>query len=134
MPKAFAPKTHTDAAPAERFRLSDHIGRTVAFDVHSVETIMTKYGEKDAVKADVTIIDGLVAGMTFGDVLLFQAAVVDSLRDCVDENEPIVALVTEATSKSGNAYLTLSAPTADQWSAAEKMFAAPAPAVHEAGF
>lgn len=132
MPKAYDPKPAADSN-GDKFRLSDHVGTTLAITVQSVEEeVNTKYGLKDAIKADVTIVDGLMAGMDFGDVLLFQAAVVNSLRDFVGDDEPVVAKVIETTSKSGNTYLGLAAPSADAWDKAQALYVTTPPASGDA--
>lgn len=123
MPKAYTPKTRPEQSEVrEQFRLSDHLGTTLAITVQSVEEVNTKYGMKDAIKADVTIVDGILATTDHHDVLLFNAAVVDALRDSVGDEDPIIVRVTSVTGKSGNDYITVSAPTAEAYAAAEALY------------
>lgn len=117
MPKQFAPQPDEDF-----FKLSHHFGSTVSITVQEyMPKIGTVNGLKPAIKADVTIVDGLQAGRDFGDVIIFDAAVVKDLKDVDIDGDPIVALVDKYVA-NGRDCVRLKAPTADAWAAAEKLY------------
>lgn len=131
-------KNYQPPAPANndqpQFKMSDHIGRLVAINPSSVETVDTKYGLKDAIKADITICDGLSEGLDFADVLIFNAAIVDKLTDDCGKGEITVARVAERVAKNGNTFINLATVTDEDMAHAATFFVEKKAPVHEAGF
>ena len=77
--------TSTDefASPATStgIKWDDLKGSLLLFEVHSLEAgIKTAFGETDAVRADVTILDGSNVGETYNDTLVFPKVLVSQLR------------------------------------------------------
>lgn len=77
--------TSTDefASPATStgIKWEDLKGSLLLFEVHSLEAgIKTAFGETDAVRADVTVLDGTNAGDTYNDTLVFPKVLVSQLR------------------------------------------------------
>lgn len=80
--------TTTDefAAPASStgITFADYKGALLMFDVKSVESdVQTSFGPKDAVRADVTVIDGDGAGDVFNDALIFPSVLIGQIRSAV---------------------------------------------------
>lgn len=80
--------TSTDefAAPASStgIKWEDLKGALLLFEVHSVETgIKTAFGETDAVRADVAVLDGTQAGQTYNDTLVFPKVLLSQVRPSV---------------------------------------------------
>ncbi|HWW95514.1 MAG TPA: hypothetical protein VN375_19245 [Vicinamibacteria bacterium] len=119
MPKPFAPKNGEKTF--ENFRAADHFGSTVAITVSEyIPAMETVHGERKAIKADVTLVDGLFAGKDFGDVFIFDAAIVNELMDD-DGSEPVVAKIVSYMAR-GKECAKLTVPTADAWTAAEALY------------
>ena len=56
----------------DRINLPDVLGDLLLFTVHSVERdIETAFGNSDAVKCDVAVLDGTLADTTYNDTLIF---------------------------------------------------------------
>lgn len=72
---------------ASEFRLAHHVGRLVLFSVKEhVPVIKTaKYGDRDAIRADVVVLDGDGAPIVEQDVLLFQFPLIAGLKRSVGE-------------------------------------------------
>ena len=74
------------AAPSGGIQLKDHLGALLLIDVLSVETgISTSFGESDAVKANVHVIDGPGAGDSHDDTLLFPRVLQSQLKRSVGQ-------------------------------------------------
>jgi hypothetical protein len=59
-------------------------GALLLIDVHSVESgITTTFGPTDAVRADVAVLDGPLAGETYTDTLIFPKVLQSQLRSMV---------------------------------------------------
>lgn len=105
-------------------------GSLILITVHDVETdIQTSFGAKDAVRADVAILDGDHAGEEYGDSLIFPKVLISQLRgskgskvlgrlgqgEAKKGQQPpwLLAEASEADKKVGVAYLsgTLTPPT-----------------------
>lgn len=96
--------TSTDefAAPASStgIKWEDLKGSLLLFDVHSVETgIKTTFGETDAVRADVTVLDGDAAGDTYNDTLVFPKVLQSQLRPNVEKK--VLGRLGQGTAKPG---------------------------------
>ncbi|GEM_PF-3079117 len=64
-------------------------GRLLVIEPHSVETgIQTSFGAKDAVRADVHVLDGTEAGTTYGDSLIFPGVLISQLRPNLGQKVP----------------------------------------------
>ena len=58
------------------------------------------YGEKDAVACDVHVLDGKHGGEVFGNTLLFQGALIGSLKPAVG-GQPVLARLGQGVAKPG---------------------------------
>ena len=129
--------TSTDpfAAPASTAGIDykELQGSLLLISVHGVEEkVVTKLGEKDAVRADVAVLDGDSAGEEITDALIFPRVLQGQLRSRVGQkvlgrlgqgvaragqNAPwVLAEATEDDKKLGRNYLSgqFSTPTPDQ--------------------
>lgn len=85
----------------DRFQLRDHVDRLVAIKVEKYEpAVTTKRGDKPAVGATVTVIDGPDAGRTFTDSLLFGAVIVPQLKEKVGRH--VLGRIYEGEAKNGD--------------------------------
>ena len=114
-------KAHTKREQSTSFKAADHIGRLVAITVNAVENVETKFGEKTAIKADVTICDGISAGADYGDSMIFSAGLVNDLKDC-EPGETVVGRINELALKNDMSTYVLDVPTADDFAAAQAFF------------
>jgi len=71
-------------ASAVGIKWDDYNGDLLLVAVKQVESgIKTSFGEKDAVRADVTILDGTAAGEEFLDTLIFPSVLISQTRSAV---------------------------------------------------
>jgi hypothetical protein len=94
------------------------------------------YGEKDAVACDVHVLDGKHGGEVFGNTLLFQGALIGSLKPAVG-GQPVLARLGQGVAKPGQNAPWILNPFTEQdaaiagpyWTAYQaKQFQAPAAA------
>lgn len=70
-----------DPASAGGVKWEDHNGALLLITPHSVESgVNTTFGTKDAVRADVVVLDGPNAGAEYADVLVFPGVLIGQLR------------------------------------------------------
>ena len=62
--------------------------------------ITTTFGEKDAVAADVHVIDGQHGGEVFDNALIFQGALIGALKSAAG-GDPVLARIGQGTAKPG---------------------------------
>lgn len=96
--------TSTDefAAPASStgIQWADLKDRLILFDVKSAETaIKTAFGESDAVRTDVTILDGTNAGETYNEALIFPKVLQSQLRPNVGKK--VLGRLGQGNAKTG---------------------------------
>lgn len=71
-------------ASATGIQWADYKGRLLLIEPHSVEaSIPTSLGDKEAVRADITIIDGASGVEEFRDVLIFPRVLIGQTRSMV---------------------------------------------------
>jgi hypothetical protein len=81
--------------------MNDLIGSLALFWVREVrEGITTPYGDKEAVACDIHVLDGPKGGEKFENALVFQGALIGSLRNAAG-GEPVLARVGQGVSKPG---------------------------------
>jgi hypothetical protein len=99
----------TPATPSSGVKWAEHLGALVIFDVKAVETgIPTTFGDTDAVRADVTFIDG----DTHPDTLIFPKILQSQLRPKVGSK--VLGRIGQGTAKPGqSAPWILTDPTPD---------------------
>lgn len=74
------------AAPGEGIQLKDHLGALLLIDVISLETgIATTFGDADAIKADVSVIDGPGSGTDYSETLIFPKVLQSQLKRSVGQ-------------------------------------------------
>lgn len=89
-------------APAEAsgIQWEQHKGRLLLIEPKSVETgISTTYGEKEAVRADVTVIDAPDAPEVFADALIFPGVLISQTRSLIGEK--VLGRLSQGQAKSG---------------------------------
>lgn len=68
------------APPSDGIDWTSHNGRLLLFTVGDTDTVNTSFGEKEAVRADVAVLDGTEAGTTYTDTLVFPKLLVSQLK------------------------------------------------------
>ena len=85
----------------DKFDVGQHTGRLCLFYVHEVrQGITTTFGEKEAVACDIQVLDGPDAGETFNDALIFQGALIGSLRRAAG-GDPVLGRIAQGVAKPG---------------------------------
>jgi len=90
------------AAPASAagFQWEDHKGALLIVEPTSVETgIPTSFGDKDAVRATITVVDGTDAGEVYSDTLIFPRALIGQLKSNVGKK--VLGRVSQGNAKPG---------------------------------
>ncbi|MEV4458484.1 hypothetical protein [Microbispora sp. NPDC049633] len=96
------------------FKPADHLGRLVlVYALAFREQIPTSFGASDAVAADVHVIDAPGGPQVFNNALLFQRALVASLRDAVG-GDPVLARIGQGVAKPGQSAPYVLQPFSDQ--------------------
>lgn len=122
----------TDPGSTTRLEYKALNGRLLLIEPRSIEdSVNTSLGVKEAVRADVAVLDGPTAGATFPDSLIFPRVLIGQLRSRVGQkvlgrlgqgnatpgqNPPwILSQATDADKKVGVAYLSgqFAAPSSD---------------------
>jgi hypothetical protein len=109
----------------DKFTVGDHVGSLCLFFVHDIrQGIATAYGEKEAVACDIHVLDGPGAGEISHDALIFQGALIGSLRSAAG-GDPVLARIGRGVAKPGQQPpFILGEYTADDARAAEEYLAA----------
>ena len=99
------------AASGGGIQWADSLGRLLLFRVHSLEaSIPTSLGDKEAVRADITVLDGPDAGSTHDDALVFPRVLIGQLRPRI--GQMVLGRLGQGNAKPGqNAPWTLIDPT-----------------------
>lgn len=90
------------AAPAASsgIQWDDHKGRLLLIEPIGVETgIVTAFGEKDAVRADITVIDAADQPEVYADALIFPGVLISQTRSLVGEK--VLGRLGQGVAKSG---------------------------------
>lgn len=90
------------AAPAtpSGIQWDDHKGRLLLIEPKDVETgIQTAFGEKDAVRADVTIIDAPEQPEEYLDTLIFPGVLISQTRSLLGQK--VLGRLSQGAAKSG---------------------------------
>lgn len=98
-------------ASAIGIQWADHKGRLMLIEPHAVETgVKTSLGEKDAVRADVTIIDADGGPQEFHDTLIFPRVLMSQTRSMIGKK--VLGRLGQGQAKPGqNAPWRLEDPT-----------------------
>lgn len=87
-------------AAASGVTWEDHKGRLLLIEPKAVETgISTTFGEKDAVRADITVIDAPDAPQVFDDALIFPSVLIAQTRSLLGEK--VLGRLGQGQAKSG---------------------------------
>jgi hypothetical protein len=98
----------------DRVDLGDLIGSLVLIWAKEVrEGIPTSFGPKDAIGADIHVLDGPKGGEKFEDTLLFGLALIGALKGAVG-GDPVLGRVGQGTSKPGQKPPWILLPFNDQ--------------------
>lgn len=85
----------------DKVNMNDLVGSLCLFYVEAVrDGINTPFGEKEAVACDVHVLEGPQAGESYKNALIFQGALIGSLRGAAG-GEPVLARVTHGVAKPG---------------------------------
>lgn len=111
-------------ASATGIQWAEHKGRLLLVEPKAYETgIVTSLGEKDAVRADVTIIDAPGKPEEYVDTLIFPRALIGQTRAMVGKK--VLGRLGQGQAKPGqNAPWRLDDPTADDIETGKKYLAA----------
>lgn len=111
-------KAFVEEASSE-FRLADVAGNVVIVEVLAMKEVPTRLGDDPVECASLTVhvVDGPHAGEVHTDVLAFNRAIVEQVRDKVGED--LVVVVESYKSRYGTPGLRFSAPTKKQFQMAE---------------
>ena len=89
------------SAGGDKIPFADLVGSLALFWVREHRTgIITTFGEKDAVVADAHILDGPQAGTVYDNALIFQGALIGSLKPAAG-GDPVLARIGQGTAKPG---------------------------------
>lgn len=78
----------------------DHKGRLLLIEPKAIESgIQTAFGEKDAVRADVTVIDAPEAPEVYADALIFPGVLISQTRSLIGEK--VLGRLSQGAAKSG---------------------------------
>jgi hypothetical protein len=110
---------------------ADLKGALLVIEPHKVEVdIPTTFGKKEAVRADVHVIDGPKAGESFGDTLIFPGVLIGQTRSMLGKK--VLGRLGQGEGKAGQQppwKLSEATPadqaTAQAWLASRNSFAAP---------
>lgn len=117
--------TDSGTGDGDDFRMAEHIGDAVIVTVHGPKEVNTaRYGLKTAISCDVVVLDGKGGGTKYEDVLIFNAAPVDQLKN--KAGQMIAATIGSYESKSGTVAPRFEEPTPEVVKAAEKYLASAA--------
>lgn len=87
-------------ASSSGIRWEEHLGRLLLIEPHSVETeVRTVHGERDAVRADVTVLDGPDAPIQHTDVLIFPSVLISQTRSRVGRR--VLGRLSQGVAKPG---------------------------------
>lgn len=120
------------SAPGSGIQFADHLGALLLIEVEGVEVgIKTSFGDSDAVKANVHVIDGNGAGESYDDTLIFPKILQSQLKKSVGQK--VLGRLGQGTAKPGqSAPWLLNEASADDIAKAETWVAANKPAVTSA--
>lgn len=107
-------------ATANGIKWADVKGALVMVKVLAVETgINTAFGQSDAIRADVTVLDGSQAGEEYSDCLIFPKALQSQLRPNL--NKTVLGRVGQGAAKPGQSapWLLTEASDADRKTASD---------------
>jgi hypothetical protein len=78
--------TFSDPATATGLDLKALLGSLLLIEPHEIVVQMaTTFGPSDAIRADVAVLDGALAGQTFADTLIFPRVLQSQLRSRINE-------------------------------------------------
>lgn len=124
------------ATPASSvgFVWEDHKAVLLIIEPHALETgIITSFGDKDAVRATIRVVDGTDAGEVYEDSLVFPKALIGQLKSSIGKK--VLGRLTQGVAKPGQKPPWLLAdPTPADIVAAKASLAAPTPAKAAAPF
>ena len=85
----------------DQVKIPDLLGCLVLIWVREIrEGIQTPYGEKEAAAVDLHVLDGAKGGEKFLNALIFQGALIGSLRAAVG-GDPVLARIGQGVAKPG---------------------------------
>jgi hypothetical protein len=98
----------------DRLDMKDLLGSLVLIWVRELrEGIPTPYGEREAIAADVHVLDGAKGGEKFENSLIFQAALIGSLRGAAG-GDPVLGRIGQGVAKPGQSPPFILQPYTEQ--------------------
>jgi hypothetical protein len=87
-------------AAASGIQWEDHIGRLLLIEPIALETgINTNFGEKDAVRADITVVDAPDGPQEHTDALIFPSVLISQTRSLIGEK--VLGRLAQGVAKPG---------------------------------
>jgi hypothetical protein len=99
----------------DQVKIAELLGCLVLIWVRELrEEIQTAYGPSDAIAADLHVLDGAKGGEKFENTLIFQKALIGSLRGAIG-GEPVLGRISQGIAKPGQSapYILTSFTDAD---------------------
>lgn len=117
------------SAPGEGIQFKDHLNALLLIEVLGFEEkIKTSFGENDAVRANVHVIEGAGAGESYEDTLIFPRLLVSQTKKSIGEK--VLGRLGQGNAKPGqSAPWILAEANATDIATAEAWVAAHAPSV-----
>ena len=85
----------------DQVNIGELVGSLVLIWVRELrDGIATPYGEKEAIACDIHVLDGAKGGEKFENALIFQGALIGSLRAAIG-GEPVLARIGQGIAKPG---------------------------------
>jgi hypothetical protein len=101
------------AAGGDQVKIPELLGSLVLVYVREVrENITTPYGEKEAIACDLHTLDGPKGGEVFENSLIFQGALIGSLRSAAG-GDPVLARIGQGVAKPGQSAPYILQPFTD---------------------
>jgi hypothetical protein len=106
-------------ADGDNFEIKMHKGALVLIEVLGTKLVEgTKFGDKDAIRANVAVLDGENKGNQHADALLFPSVIYGQLKGMVGQK--VLARIGQGENKKGNPPWLLEAPTEADVATAQK--------------
>lgn len=101
------------SAGGDQVKIPELLGCLVLVYVREIrEGITTPYGEKEAAAVDLHVLDGQKGGEVFENSLIFQGALIGSLRSAVG-GDPVLGRISQGVAKPGQSAPFILTPYTD---------------------
>jgi len=98
----------------DQVKVAELVGSLVLVWVRELrEDVATTFGPSDAIACDIHVLDGAKGGEKFENTLVFQKALIGSLRGAIG-GEPVLGRITQGVAKPGQSAPYILSPFNDQ--------------------